>query len=401
MTNVTPGVHGLRGLRLPWGAGGTSRLILIALPLILVLAGGMFLLLKARSGRDSLPVADAHRACEVDLWDSPFDNSGHRTSGLYEMLPSASKPWRITVFFPHMKDSYWLAVDYGLVEEARRLGVRLHIQHAGGYENLPVQIAQMRQCIQTREADAIILAAISYDGLNGVIAEAKARGIPVVDSVNGVSSHDIGAKSLITFDDMARKAGEYLARKHPAGSPPVRIAWFPGPSGAGWVIAGDRAFKRALEGSSAEIVATLYGDTGLKSQRELIKNALNVYPNLDYIAGTAVSAEVAPGVLRSYGLDSRINVISTYLTPGVYRHLRRGNVMAAMSDAPVDLGRLALDQAVGLLEKKPFPFHVEPPMRLLEPVSVDSFDRSHALAPDGFEPVFAVNATFSTEGSGK
>jgi len=40
----------------------------------------------------------------------------------YVPLEKASKPWKICVSFPHMKDAYWLGVDYGVVEEAKRLG---------------------------------------------------------------------------------------------------------------------------------------------------------------------------------------------------------------------------------------------------------------------------------------
>ena len=35
----------------------------------------------------------------------------------------ASKPWKICVLFPHMKDTFWVAVDYGIAQEAERLGV--------------------------------------------------------------------------------------------------------------------------------------------------------------------------------------------------------------------------------------------------------------------------------------
>ena len=34
---------------------------------------------------------------------------------------AASRPWRLCAVYPHLKDSYWLAVNYGMVEEARAL----------------------------------------------------------------------------------------------------------------------------------------------------------------------------------------------------------------------------------------------------------------------------------------
>ena len=39
----------------------------------------------------------------------------------YQPLDKASKVWDICVSFPHMKDAYWMAVDYGVVAESERL----------------------------------------------------------------------------------------------------------------------------------------------------------------------------------------------------------------------------------------------------------------------------------------
>ena len=41
----------------------------------------------------------------------------------YEPLDKAEKAHNLCVLFPHLKDSFWVAVNYGIVEEAKRLGV--------------------------------------------------------------------------------------------------------------------------------------------------------------------------------------------------------------------------------------------------------------------------------------
>ena len=55
-------------------------------------------------------------------WNPPFVEGSERSAVDYVPLEKAGKEWRIAVFIPHLKDSYWLAVNYGLVDEARRLG---------------------------------------------------------------------------------------------------------------------------------------------------------------------------------------------------------------------------------------------------------------------------------------
>src|SRR5499427_4879521 len=161
----------------------------------------------------------------VEEHNPPFDMSSPVTKVMYEPLQKADKKWNICVSFPHMKDSYWLAVDYGVVEEARREGVKMTLVEAGGYTNLPKQISQIEDCVAAG-AQGVVIGAISYDGLNNLVSEIKSKGVPVIDVINGMSSKDIAAKSLVSFGEMGAKAGEYLAKLHPAGSGKVKVAWF-------------------------------------------------------------------------------------------------------------------------------------------------------------------------------
>jgi protein TorT len=73
---------------------------------------------------------------EVDVWNPPFNEQRQREQKFYTPLERAQKKWRIRVFIPHLKDDYWLGVNYGLIHEARRLEVSLSIFEAGGYDQL-------------------------------------------------------------------------------------------------------------------------------------------------------------------------------------------------------------------------------------------------------------------------
>src|SRR5947199_7801232 len=61
----------------------------------------------------------------VEDRDPPFDMEGKKIKNQYTPLPHAAKKWNICVSFPHMKDAYWTAVDYGVVAESKRLGVKM------------------------------------------------------------------------------------------------------------------------------------------------------------------------------------------------------------------------------------------------------------------------------------
>src|SRR5690242_11551412 len=200
----------------------------------------------------------------------PFDPNGKVSPVEYTPLDKASKPWKICVSFPHMKDAYWLGVDYGVVEEAKRLGVSMNLVEAGGYTELNKQISQIEDCVASG-AQAVVIGAISADGLNSLVKELHAKNIPVIDVINGINSPDISAKSLVSFYTMGHTTGEYLAEKHPAGSPPVKVGWFPGPAGAGWVEAANKGFMDAVKGTAVEVLPPKYGDTDTEVQLKLVE----------------------------------------------------------------------------------------------------------------------------------
>ncbi len=325
----------------------------------------------------------------VEVWNPPFDMASPRTQINYTPLPTASKKWEICVSFPHMKDAYWLGVDYGVVEEAKRLGVKMQLVEAGGYTELNKQISQIEDCVAAG-ADAVVIGAISFDGMNNLVSEIRQQDIPVIDIINGMSSPELSAKSLVSFGEMGAKAGEFIANLHPAGGQGAKVAWFPGPPGAGWVEAGNTGFTGAIEGSAINLVETKYGDTGKEAQSKLVEDTLEAHPDLDYVVGTAVTAEAAVSIVRSRGLGDQVKIVSYYYTPGVHDGIKRKRILAAPTDQTVIQGRVAIDQAVRILENKPFEKHVGPRLFVVSQDNVDDFDSTTTLAPTGFKPVFRV-----------
>lgn len=319
-----------------------------------------------------------------------FSANGVHKDISYTPLAHAAKKWRICVSFPHMKDSYWLGVDYGVVDEAKRLGVKMQLVEAGGYTNLDKQIAQIEDCV-TRGAQAVVIGAISADGLNNTVKEIADKHIPVIDLVNGMSSKDISAKSLVSFYTMGQASGAYLAKLHPAGSTKVKVGWFPGPAGAAWVEAANKGFMDAIKGSAVVALTPKYGDTGKEVQAKMIEDELEANPDLSYIAGTAVTAEAGVGILRARGLDKKVKLVAFYMTPGVYEGIKNGRILSAPADSMVIQGRIAIDQAVRLLEHKPFIKHVGPKIFVVDQSNINQVKLEDILPPKGFNAIFNVD----------
>ena len=356
--------------------------------------GGRVLCFLAVSLALTVPPVQAEKAwypVEVDVWNPPFNDQRQREQKLYTPLEKAQKKWRIRVFIPHLKDDYWLGVNYGLIHEARRLEVSLSIFEAGGYDQLDVQRRQIESAI-AENPDGLIIGSISLDGLNDLVKKAADKGIPVLDLINGISSPFIAARAAVSFWDMGFQAGSYLRRLQENRGQPLKLAWFPGPEGAGWVAAGDAGLRKATEGGAIEILDSRYGDTGSAAQAKLVEAALSQYADdLDCIVGTAVTAEAAVKILRRRGLADRIKILSYYYGPGVDRGIRRGDITAAPSDLTVLQARIAVDVMVRILEKRDYYKHVAPRVMVVDHDNIRTWDTSTTLAPRGFRPIFSIN----------
>jgi protein TorT len=337
-----------------------------------------------------LALAGACRAAEswaLESWNPPFDYRGTPTEISYTPLAKARRHWRICASYPHLKDSYWVSVNYGMVRHAKKLGITLEIVEAGGYPNLDKQKAQIASC--TKSADALIVGTVSYGGLTPQLV-ALSKHMPVIAAVNDIDSAGIRAKSGVSWISMGEAIGRYFALLHPKGSPTVRVAWFPGPKGAGWVGFVEEGFQRGLASSSAETASVKWGDTGFEDQLLLLEDMLEEHPDIDYIIGSAVTADAAVSLLRAKNLTGKIGVLADYFTHGTYRAIKRGKVLAAPTDSPVLQGELSVDQAVRALEGSLTVTHAGPAIRIIDGKNINALDINDSLAPAWFKPTFKV-----------
>lgn len=313
------------------------------------------------------------------------------------MAPKADKPYHIGVSFPHLKDPYWLAVDYGIVAESRALGINMDLVAANGYNDLTGQINQV-QDLANRGENAIVLGAISYSAEDQLVASLKKKGIPVIEVINDIRAKDIAAKTLVSFYTMGYKAGEHVAQDS-KGKRKVTAAFLPGPSGSGWAPQTLAGFKQALKDYKASnrvhIVAVKWGDTGPGTQTSIIQNVMNAHPNLDYLVGNAVAANAATHIFSNMK-GKKPEIVSTYLTPPVYQDVKDGKIGSASDDFPQRQGRMAIDAAVRILNGQKagqeFPFRAGPDIISLTPANIKDHPYAESLGPKGWRPVFHVRA---------
>lgn len=329
-------------------------------------------------------------AVELVRWTPPFSYTGKATPINYVPADKATKRWNLCIVFPHIKDAYWQAVNHGMIDEARRLGVALQISEAGGYPNLARQRELVDHCAADSAVDAIILGTVSFNGLSDSVRRASQHK-PVLATVNDIANDGLSAKVGAPYYEMGRLIGKYLRERHMDATAPVPIAWFPGPEKAGWVPFVDRGFRDAIRDSRIRIVEVGWGDTDKTVQRNLVQSTLDRHPEIKYLVGNGMMAEAAISVLRERELEGKIGIASTYLTPGVYRGIVRRKILAAPTDSPVVQGRLSIDQAVDILEGRRYEKHVSPVIKLIDQDNLADVAPEESMPPPTFSPQFSYD----------
>ena len=305
------------------------------------------------------------------------------TEGEWTLTDKATSKWNICASLPTMKDPYWKAVDYGLVMQAERTGIELTILDAGGYENLSKQISDLEDCAAIG-ADAILVAAISGEGVQSKVDQLIADGIPVIEAVNRIASPNVTARATVDFKRLGIAVGEYL--KEQSSDKALRIAWFPGPEGAGWAVRADKGLKEAIAGSQIELVSTKWGDTGRDVQLGLIEDTLQAEAELDWIVGVAPAAEAAVGALKDANRPD-VKIASFYQTDAVADAVSAKEITYSGNDNVVWMAAMALDLAVRQLEGEDIEgTEIWPkPQAITSETPVD-LENSSGFAPKEFMP---------------
>ena len=299
-----------------------------------------------------------------------------------------SKKWHVCVLFPHVKDPYYLAFDYGVIEEGKRLGIKMTILEAGGWGNMAKQISQVEDCA-AQGVDGIVLVALSAEGLVPIVNQVRKQGIKVHDC--GVGTHtEVDGRNVISYYEAGVTIANYLKSKHPSGN--VRALWLPGPPGVIWVEAMTRALYVTTEGTNIEIVATMYGDAGKPEQLALLEDGLQTYGDLDYVLGGAPAIEVAEKYIRELGRADEINLMASYIAPGVEAGIKNGAVMATILEPTVMWARLCVAQTVHALEgRTDQPLDASPLLGILDTEIIKTWKREDALAPTTWKPIFRLD----------
>lgn len=354
---------------------------------------------------------NVHSAPSSSSWSleqrTPYNVKVQQASALdYHPLKNTIKPWKICALVPHLKDAYWIGIDYGLVQHANALNIKLELFEAGSYYGKKKQLSQLSHCMN-HDYDAILLGSVDpkllsyyYDPITK----------PVIALVNRIDSPAIKTRVGVSWYQMGWHAGHFIREQVEKSHLENRLenrlenhsktdnkeqanttlALLTGPDkqgGSDWV---EQGIMAALENSKVTISSIRHADNNRNLYRDQLHHLLNDQTP-DYILGSAVAIEAAIGEIQHKQVEDKVKLVSSYLSPAVLRGLFRNKVAFSSDDLVVLQGKLAIDIMVRILEGEGEFGDIGPAIQMLEKDVLSDNILSDSLAPAEFYPIYRVN----------
>lgn len=318
-----------------------------------------------------------------------YKADGTYSSVNYKAPKKAKKAWKIGVVLPTLQDPYWVSVNYGIVEEAKRLGVQIKLMTTTGYSYIDEQNSLIDSFLD-EDVDALIVSPInSYVQSKKISSFAKSKKIPVVGLISAGNSSKIGVRIQGPRYASAYQVGEFLGKK--AKGKKLKIALLPGPAGSGWAEQLYKGFIASAKQYNFDVVTTKWGDTHWHVQSKLVNSVLKKHKDIDFIVGNAVASDVAPKILQKAGRAKSVKVASLYISSEVAKNIKAGKVFVSANDHTVMLANLSVSAAVDLIEGRKVPSILGTSPTEITINNIKEASSQTSISPSNYKPAFYVN----------
>lgn len=213
---------------------------------------------------------------------SSKNSSGEAVDASEIQVPSQEGDWVIGFSNYNTGNSWRQQMEAEFKQEAEALkeaGVISDYTMLNADNDQSKQISDIRD-LMTMGCDAIIVTAITSDGLNDVLEEAEDEGIKVVNFDNLSSSTNLTSKVTVSDYDFGRLCGEWLGEQLPDGGKVIELNGTAGTSTDSNRAAGMEEGLAEVS-PDCEIVASVNADWDYATAKTAVEELLNTYPEID------------------------------------------------------------------------------------------------------------------------
>lgn len=265
--------------------------------------------------------------------------------------PAVHKPFKIITIVKSTDLVFWRQVESGVKTAGAEFQADISFWAPAQEKSVEKQIALMEKAI-AQKPDAIILAASDYRLLAPVSQKAKEQGILLLTIDSRLPEHL--SSSHIATDNLqaARQAANYLAKKVGGKG---KIAIVSSVAGTGTAIEREQGFLQEIgQYPQIEIIDTKFSGSDVMEAYRLTKQILQQNPDLKGIFGSNESATVGMALaLKDMGKSATVRSIGFDSPPATIASIEEGVLDATVVQKPFNMGYLAIQQAVSILQGNP------------------------------------------------
>lgn len=318
-------------------------------------------------GAELEPVTDTDFYDKAVLYNDIIDQLGP--------IPKPTKDIRIGYTAKAFENEFWRAVKEGVenqLDEFNREGINIEgeVRAAMGESDEQGQLALMSDMVN-QNYDAIIASPISDGNLIPAIENAKAQGIPLVNSIGGFVGEIptyVGPRHYMSGEI----AAEWIAEKLGAeGGEVAVVVGMPIESAA---RSRTQGFEEWFANNAPQItvVATQNADWDRLKAKDVVDVWMRSHPDLKAIyANNDTMAMGALEAVKAAGKLDEVLIVGNDGTSEAYDSIRNGELAATVDIFPHFGGRISVDIALRLLGGQEVPRVIWTNQALVDPTNVD------------------------------
>ncbi len=290
-----------------------------------------------------------------------------------ERAPEPSGP-RIALVLKTLNSPFFIDIQRGAEDAARRLGVALTVQAAEREVDVDKQMQIIENLIQTRVAALCVTPSGSKEIVPAIL-KANQAGIPVVvvdTKVDAQAASQAGIRidSFVGSDNYegGRLAGLHLAELTRGKANVALLEGIPGHE------TGDsrlRGFRDAVkQAPGIRIVASQTANWERDQGFTVFQNMLQAHPEIDALfACNDMMALGAIEAIAAAGRAGKVRVVGFDAVEDARKAIEAGTLAASVAQSPSEMGRIAVESALKLVSGETVAQEQTVPIELVAPAT--------------------------------
>jgi len=303
----------------------------------------------------------------------------------YPRPAKPAKQYTIGVLLPQLSNPHFVGQAYGYIDEAEKLGAKVIMFDAGGYQYLDRQISQLEDLIASK-VDAIIIVAVNGPGTADAVDRAVAAGIPVVNCNVMTGSDKVVTRIRSDDEIIGQMQADFMGQALKGDGKVVMLRGAPGTS---WAENRGNAFKKRLADKfpKVSVVGEQYSQSTPADGLKLMEDFLQTFPQIDGVYnGADTTAIGAAQAVLAAGRAGKVAITATDFQIDTEKFIRDGVMSATVAQQTVIIGRWGVRATINYLEKRDVPKALWTPLLLVSAANINNLDLGTLRAPSGWKP---------------